>query len=259
MNFPKPTFISQRFFNSIVSGVVLLTGLLAIPDQSGADEVVVEAGGLWSPYFVLSDGNRPNAAEEWNLGITPTLRAEYWWHEQEGWKFGATLLPFYLKTNQRLSNDLVAQDKTFRKNDQVDVKYQFHNVRGTASYGLHTDEVTTFRLGGSLILRYAEIKISDQNQTARSSGLIAFPLLHVEYQKLMSPNLAFLVRGDTLPLGLRRGLNDFLIGLEEVNSTREGPRWGGGLRLFWGGYTPRIEGKNNNEIFFIGPVLRLKF
>ncbi|MEQ1881494.1 MAG: hypothetical protein ABL878_11040 [Burkholderiales bacterium] len=97
-----------------------------------------------------------------------------------------TLLPFYLKTNQRLSNDLVSQDRTFRKDDQVDVEYQFHNVRGTPSYRLHYDEVATIRLGGSLILRYAEINFSDQSQTARSSGLIAFPLVHWEYQRLMS-------------------------------------------------------------------------
>jgi hypothetical protein len=81
----------------------------------------------------------------------------------------------------------------------------------------------------------------------------------MQYQKLIVPKLALLVRGDTLPLGWHQGLYDFLIGVEEVDSTRQGPQSGGGLRLFWGGYTPRIEGKNNNEIFFIGPVLRLKF
>jgi hypothetical protein len=251
--------ISRQHFKSKVSGAAFLACLLVNPDRSSANEVLVEAGGLWSPYFVLSDGNRPNAAEDWKLGITPTLRAEYWWNDQESWKFGATLLPFYLKTDQRLSNDLLIDGKNFLKNDQVDVEYQFHNVRGTASYRLHSDEVTTFRLGGSLILRYAEIKVSSQGQTARITNLLAFPLAHLEYRTLVTPNLALLVRGDALPFGLRQGLYDFLIGLEGENSKPGGVQFGGGLRLFWGGFSPEEEGENNNEIFFAGPVFRLKF
>jgi hypothetical protein len=243
-----------------IPACVLIALLIAVTSRAHAGEFVVEGGGLISPYFVLSDGNRPNAANGWDLGVVPTIRAEYWGNEGSAWKFGASILPFYFSTRQRLSSDLAVEGERFSEGESIRLRYQFHNVRATAAYRLYAGSSDTFRVGGTLIVRYAEINVASDTRAARNTDIAAFPLLHLEYRKRLSPSLALLVRGDTLPFfGLRQGLYDFLIGIERVEKARDGTSFSAGLRFFWGGFSPKEEGQNNNEIFFAGPVLRMNF
>jgi hypothetical protein len=249
------------FSCSRIIACVLCAFLIAVASRARAGEFVVEGGGLISPYFVLSDGNRPNAANGWDLGVIPTIRAEYWGNEDEDWKFGASILPFYFSTRQRLSNDLAVEGQRFSEGESIRLRYQFHNVRATAAYRLYAGSSDTFRVGGTLIVRYAEINVASDTRAARNTDTAAFPLVHLEYRRRLSPSLALLVRGDTLPSfsGLRQGLYDFLIGIERADKGRDGTSLSAGLRFFWGGFSPKEEGQNNNEIFFAGPVLRVSF
>jgi len=248
----------MRLVNGRICLGMTLALVLLLPGRGHGQ--VVEAGGLVSAHFVLSDGTRPNAAARWALGGIPTVRVEQWWKEQERWKFGAVLLPFYFKTDQRLSADLAVKGHEFASGEVVTLKYQFHNLRGTASYRAFSRPRTSFRVGGSLILRYAELNVSDGSQAGKNTNVIAFPLVHLEYRTLVSEQLALLVRGDTLPFGLRQGLYDVLIAVEGAAEARKGgPRFSAGLRFFWGGFSPHEIGQNNNEMVFFGPVLRIGF
>jgi hypothetical protein len=247
--------MGMRFLNLVTTlAVTLVTGVGA-----HASEFALEGGSLFSTRFVLSDGSRPNAAEGWNLGAVPTVRAEYWWNEQNPWKFGLVLLPFYFSTDQKLTGDLTVKGQTFNSGQTVNLKYQFHNLRGTAGYRLVDSSTHSFRIGGSLILRYAELDVSDSSKGGKNTNFLAFPLLFLEYQAQLGESLALVLRGDMLPLGLHQGLYDFLLALEWVRLKDSGPSFSTGIRAFWGGFSPNEQGQNNNEISFIGPVLRARF
>ena len=78
--------MSCRRLGPKVGALIVLACLLGVAGRSDAGALVVEGGGPFSPYFVLSDSSRPYAASGWDLGVTPTIRAEYWWNEHEDWK-----------------------------------------------------------------------------------------------------------------------------------------------------------------------------
>jgi hypothetical protein len=208
----------------------------------------------------LSDGNRANAAEGWDLGVIPTFRGEYWWNADAAWKFGVVALPFAFDTEQTLSNDLAVSGQTFGAGRRVRLNYQFHNVRGTAAYRIAGNEASGIRAGGSLIMRYAELELSDAARRSRNSNLLTFPLLFVESRMRIGDSSSLVVRGDALPFfGLRQGLYDFLVVLEFSGKGANAGSFSAGVRVFRGGFSPREEGQNNNEVAFVGPVLRAVF
>lgn len=223
-------------------------------------QAAIEGGALFSSAFELSDGKRANAAEGWKLGVLPTVRAEYWWKKDNPWKFGVVALPFYFRTNQRLTNDLTVEGKNFNAGQNIKLQYQFHNIRGTAAYRLVNKPKSEFRLGASVIVRYANIKITDQTKSVSGTNLIAFPLLFLESRTRLTDTSSLVVRGDTFPTkDIRQGLYDFLVAIEKSSQQAKSRSFSVGVRAFWGGFSPRKVGDNNNEVFFIGPVLRVQF
>jgi len=65
------------------------------PASAEAGGFTLEGGAFVLNSFSLSSLGSSNSTSGWNLGIPPTVRAEWWTDRPEGWNFGVVAVPVF--------------------------------------------------------------------------------------------------------------------------------------------------------------------
>lgn len=221
----------------------------------------VEAGVLQTVNMEISGYQQKNATDGWK-SAEPTARLERWWSKEGAWNYGLVLQPLYATYHDTIQNDLNAKGAYFRAGDVANLDYQFHTLRFTANYPLLRSENGSYlRLGGSVVSRYADIRLTSATASIDDTNFIVVPLLNVESDMRFTANHSVLLRADFLP-GidgdlLRDGLYDVLVAYR--TSLARSRKLDFGVRLFFGGYDPDEANDYANRIFYAGVVGRYAF
>lgn len=218
-----------------------------------------EAGILKTNSMEISGYNQGNATSNFG-GYEPTGRFEYWSVQKKGWNYGVVAQPLFAHYNDTISDDLNAKGGVYKKGEQGSLDYQFHTLRATANYELLTssDQRDYFRLGGSLIARYAELKFKGVSDSFHDRNFIVLPTINVEGEVGLTSRYSIFTRSDFLPSPdgnvFLDGLFDVLVALRR--NMQQNEKLDIGIRLFFGGYDPDKVDDYANKIFFTGAVIR---
>ncbi len=236
--------------------------------SSSKQQYVFEGGAIQSQKFYVSSGSLDNATANARVEWQPTFRFEAWRKNQkpnDAFHYGFVFQALYLRWMNRLSEDLPLSptqnnDSDFlaKKNDNVEITFQFHSLRATIKRLIEQNTFGNLRLGGSVFYRYAKLDIEskekDESVYSVDDSIIVL-LLHFHYEYLFESKQAFVFQGDFFPnpKSIRLGLYDLFLGFRFHHNMEAG------LRFFFGGYSPKKEGRLNNEVFFTSIVFRFFF
>lgn len=244
---------------------VILIVLMSIPFVSHAEEVSeiyeVEAGVVATQNMEIHGFNQDNATDGWSKSA-PTFRLEYWRVRDGAWNFGLIFQPLSVNYTDTLRNDLNVKGKKFSVGDRATLEYQFPTLRLSTNKPIIEAEGKGYiRAGASAVVRYAKVGINGSGQSFTDTNLIVIPLINIEAEKQLSEAYSLFTRSDFLP-GIDG--NIFLDGLYDVyfgvrKKTKNSKKFDVGMRLFFGGYDPKVADDYANKIFFNSFVMRYSF
>ena len=236
--------------------LLCLATMARAAEYSGRFEA--EAGVLSTREMKISGYNQGNATQGWGKSAA-TFRLEYWRVKDDDWNYGLVLQPLSVSYADTLKADFSAKGKTFVAGAPATMDYQFHTVRFSANRPFFREiDGGSFRAGGSLLVRYAEVRFSGNGQGFTDSDLLVIPVFNIEATRKLGDGYELVTRSDFLP-GIQGnvlldGLFDVYLGVRR--RTSESSHVDAGIRLFFGGYDPRKPGDYANRIFFNSLVLR---
>lgn len=245
--------------NSLLFFVIMLSPLISFAKEKNPFRLLIEGGVLTTFNQEIRGYRQSSATENWT-SINPDLRLEASYSPIGLWKFGTSLQPIYATYQAPLANDLQYKGKIYKANDSGELTYLFPTFRLTANYPIlgNTSQTSFLRLGLSAVARYAELRFRAGDQKFTDRNFLVIPLINFEMSTEIFSNWAFIASGDFLP-GIDG--NVFLDGLFDVFGGirylfKESATADLGLRLFFGGYDPKVPNDYANRIFFIAPVVR---
>ncbi len=245
---------------SLFLAVTVLTYPAGASDTDSHFEV--EAGVINTHNFELHGYQQPSATADFTQSA-PDLRLEYWRTQPQSWNYGLVAQPLSVNYSGSLSAPLTYKGKTYEAGEEARVKFQFPTVRGTANYPVFIghDPDSYVRIGGSLIVRYANIDFQTPSGSFKSVNWIGLPLFNVETSTPLSEHYRVFTRSDFLPSvdgnTLLDGLFDVSVGLRrQINKDSSLDL---GVRLFFGGYDPKKVDDYASRIFYDAIVLRYSF
>jgi hypothetical protein len=246
-------------YTSVIAGLLAIHPLEGIAEESAQSKIEVEAGAIQTRRFEISGYEQANATNGWK-STDPDLRLEYWLKNDSSWNFGAVLQPLVVKYKDEITSDLNYKGKRIKAGDSAELTYQFHSIRGSANFPIldAPNPLGEVRLGTSLIVRYARLDFSTEQESFRDTNLIAFPLINLETRTPVAEGLSLITRSDFLP---SPDQNFFLDGLFDVlfairTRLKSGSDLDLGMRLFFGGYDPKAPEDYANRIFYQAAVVR---
>jgi DivIVA domain-containing protein len=248
---------------ALLAGMLLLSST-AVRSEEPSPRVStweVEAGFLQTENMEIHGYQQGNATDGWDSTI-PTARLEYWWNREDAWDYGVVLQPIFASYSGTFQNDLNAKGQFFKAGEKGTLDYQFHSLRFSANYPVLTSQHGNYlRLGGSLVARYADVRLKSATASIDDTNFIVVPLINVESDVALGSRHSLFFRTDFLP-GIQGSL--FLDGLYDVLLAFRTPLERSrnvdfGVRLFFGGYDPDEVDEYANRIFFAGVVGRYTF
>jgi hypothetical protein len=243
---------------AMLLGVFLLTNQ-AFSQSARTNRFEIEGGVLFTYNMEIYGYNQANATNGWK-STAPEIRFEYWSVDKNGWNFGGILQPLYVEYSDKLTSDLNYKGNVYKSGDDGKLIYQFHSMRATANYPVLTSSSGEdyLRLGGTAILRYADLQFSASGNSFHDTNLILFPLFNVEANVGIGKSYSFFTREDFLPSPTGSvfldGLFDVFVGIRK--KLNAGSAFDTGVRLFFGGYDPNKPDDYANKIFFDAIVVR---
>lgn len=241
-----------------------LFALSVIPLAAQADDdhhlrLQVEAGVLTTVNQEIRGYQTASATSGWR-SINPDLRLDASYTPAGYWKFGAALQPVYATYHAPLTSDLLYKGTVYAAGSDGELTYLFPTFRLTANYPVlrNADQSRFLRLGVSAVARYAEVRFRSGDQRFLDRNFLVIPLLNFEAETDIRGAWGVVASGDFLP-GIDG--NVFLDGLFDVFGggryrLESGATADLGLRLFFGGYDPKVPNDYANRIFFAAPVAR---
>jgi len=236
--------------------LLLVSALAGAAEYTGRLEV--EAGVISTREMSIRGYGQGDATRGWGRSAA-TFRLEYWRVKDDDWNYGLVLQPLALSYADTLKADFSAKGKSFLAGDAATMDYQFHTLRFSANRPFFRGmEGGSFRAGGTLLVRYAEVTFSGSGQSFEDSHLLVIPVFNIEATRVLDDGYELVTRSDFLP-GVRgnillEGLFDVYLGVRR--RTRESSQVEAGVRLFFGGYDPRRPGDYANRIFYNSLVFR---
>ncbi len=220
----------------------------------------VEAGILHTNKIEIQGYQQNIATNGWKSNDI-TARFEYWSKTKDSWNFGTVFQPIYTQYQDTVTSNLNYQKTVFESGSNGTLKFQFHSIRQSANYPVLQSELGYLRLGGSFIVRYAQLDFTAGGNSFSGSGWIAIPLFNVESEIVLTPKYSFFTRSDFLPSPTQGlfvdGLYDCLFAVRSKIGGEKSVDIG--VRLFFGGYDPQQAGKYANRIFLSALVARYRF
>lgn len=217
-----------------------LVFLVALPSAAFAADLRpfldLEAGVGWSQYndvqvpgdtgtrFSLSDG-------AFQADPTPIVRV------QAGARWGrhaifGTFAPVRLRGNGRSGETVLFRGQTFVADEDASARYQFDTYRLTYRYGLVAAPRFELALGGTVLVRDAEIRLAQQGRATAETNVGLVPLVSFRIAGNLGGPLWLALDGDALAAPQGRA-EDVALALEL--RTGEGLAFRAGYRVLEGG------------------------
>lgn len=193
-------------------GIALLVlGLLAAAPALAADRpsfrVSVEAGASFQAYNQLRIPARTGTRFDYDAltgsPVSPFFRIEA---EAEPWaRHGFRVAYQYLRNEGTgvLPGPTVFAGQVFAPGARTAGRYSFDAFRATWRYTLIEAQEWRVRLGATLLLRDAEVRLSQNGRIARDEDVGLVPLLHAAFDARLAPRLT--LSGEVDGLGFGQG------------------------------------------------------
>ena len=161
--------------------------LLALPLVSAADQSVNLRLSVGSSWQTRNDVQIPNTnlgtrfslEEAVGAGPVPAARLEINWAINERHGMRVLLAPLSYTEPVSFDQDVLFNGERFSAGQTTDATYKFNSWRLGYHYTLVNNEVNTFRVGGTIKIRDAEIRL-EQGDTVSANDNIGFvPLLYL--------------------------------------------------------------------------------
>ena len=207
---------------SVVAPGALLFLTLASSFARAEWRLDIEAGALWADHNDVQipnddQGDRFDIAD-FGKGPYPTVRLALAWRPWQRHEFQLVLAPLAYEETGSFDQDVRFAGSTYQANETVKVDYKFNSYRLRYLYTLVDTEHWGFEFGGTLFVRDANIKLS-QNGTSSNDGNLGFvPLLalkttykvNADWRLVLDADLAAAPQGRAidLALSLRRQFNN---------------------------------------------------
>jgi hypothetical protein len=178
--------------------------LSAMPDIRIEAETGIAIPG-YNDVRIPNSGNNTNFSLKNDVGLKPALSTRFSIHYRITPRHQISLMatPLTLEGNEKLSKDLVYQDKHFWKNEQVEAVYRFDSYRFQYRYLLPRQFLGIRAVGASLKLRDAEISLkSISTETGKSNtGFVPLLSLNAGYRVNDELDLVLEAEGLASPYG----------------------------------------------------------
>lgn len=237
---PNQTLQTKRHHFAL-SVLTLFMGILLMPiGQAQAEtqrwNISLETGAVWQSYndvqipgdtgtrFSLSDlvGNDP----------APFFRLELFYDVADRHQLRFLVAPLGYTESGVLDKDVNFDGQTFSAGETTEATYKFNSYRATYRYRFYDGPKWTWRVGGTLKIRDAEIALKQGNVSASSTDLGIVPLLNLYGDYRFANRWHFIVDFDGLASPQGRAID---LGLKLNYDIDRHWTVGGGLRVVEGG------------------------
>lgn len=214
----------------------LVLALPAVAQERSLWRVSLEAG---ATFQTMNDVRIPNSTgTRFDLNalqgspVSPFFRAEL---EVEPWaRHGLRFVYQYLRNEGTgtLPTATFFAGRVFQPGTPTSGRYSFDTFRVTWRYTVFESPEFRLRLGATLLLRDAEIRLSQNGRIARDEDIGVAPLLHASFDWRFAPR--FTLMGEVEGLGFGQG---YALDLGLRVGYDVAPRWqvSGGWRMLTGG------------------------
>lgn len=128
----------------------------------------------------------------------PSYRLSYERDLGEGHELKLVYAPLRLQNQGRFSQDVLFENESYSAQQNVQGNYQFNTYRVSYRYLLFKSEQRFFKLGGTILIRDAEVRLADGVRSSKTLNLGIVPLVHFRMGQLLTADSHFVVEGDAL-------------------------------------------------------------
>jgi hypothetical protein len=174
---------------AILAVLILLTGPEILADDRFAVEL--EAGPVWqlrNDFAVPGTTGTLVRLEE--QGPFVSARATLLWRVSDRWTVRVLAAPLSTESDFTPAEDIAFEDATFEAGVPLRADYRFDSYRVSGIYNFPSAGRWSFRLGGTLKLRDAEITLSDGGRVESKSNTGLVPLLYGAARATINDRLA---------------------------------------------------------------------
>lgn len=224
--------------------LLFLCLLLDSPAAAGAFRLEVEAGPAFqtrNDFAVPGDTGTRVALDN---STTAALRASLHWHFGRKWSMRWMAAPLRLTQNFAATEPVLFQDTLFAAGQEISTRYRFDSYRMSAYYRFAPRGNWSYRLGFTLKVRDAEIRLQGAEGTESKSNTGAVPLVYGGLRYEHRSGIALDVEADALGAPQGRAI-DVLSRLEFPLTS--GVRGYAGYRILDGG-------ADNDEVYAFATV-----
>ncbi len=215
--------------------VLLLAGLTSAA-ANAEWRVDVEASAVWADHNDVQvpndeQGDRFDIAD-FGKGPYPAARFAIAWRPWQRHEFQLVLAPLAYSEEGSFDQDVQFAGATYQAGETVEVDYKFNSYRLRYLYTLVDNERWGFELGGTLFVRDAEIKLSQNGTSSDDSDIGFVPLLALKTRYSLSPEWSLVLDADMAAAPQGRAI-DLLLSLRR--QFNNGWELGAGYRTLEGG------------------------
>jgi len=180
--------------NSILLGITsLFTGQLLADDQLTDNNSLSFRISAGSSFQARNDVQTPNnefgtrfsLAELAGEGPVPAVRLEANWKLSKKHGIRLLLAPFSYTESVMLDQTIQFEGASFEQGQLTDASYKFNSWRIGYHYTMTENEHFTFRVGATLKVRDAEIRLEQGTTTAFNDDLGLVPLLYLSAKRTL--------------------------------------------------------------------------
>ena len=106
--------------------------------------------------------------------------------------------PLRIQNQGQFQRDVSFENETYPSGQGTQGNYQFHTYRMSYRYELYQDESRFLKLGGTILVRDAEIRLSDGIRSSKTLNLGIVPLIHFSLGQKILPSTQLVLEGDGL-------------------------------------------------------------
>jgi hypothetical protein len=232
------TLVSRSFysFGVLVFASVLMTPSLSVADDKRFD-IKLLAGSSWqvkNDVQIPSNefGTRFSLADTVGEGPLTAVRLEFNWRINEKHGLRVMLAPLSYEERVEFEAPVEFNGASFAAGTPTTAGYRFNSWRVGYHYTIVDNAQTTFRLGGTLKVRDAEIRLEQEGVVSADDDLGLVPLLHLATERRFNNRWFVGADFDALAGGPGRAIDaGVTVGVETSDRWRIGAE----LRVLEGG------------------------
>jgi len=220
---------------AFVLSALLMTGSYAQADTQRWN-IGLETGAVWQDYNDVQipgdTGTRFSLADLVGDGPLPFFRLELFYDVAKRHQLRFLIAPLGYTETGVLDQDVDFDGQNFSAGQDTEATYKFNSYRATYRYLFYDGPKWSWRVGGTLKIRDAEIALKQGNVSASSTDLGIVPLLNLYGDYRFANKWHFIVDFDGLASPQGRAID---LGLKVNYDIDRHWSVGGGLRVVEGG------------------------